>query len=446
VVTRVPLGGSPLHTSRARNPGGGSERFRYDAPVNRARVAALALLALVLVCSSGAGSAAGDAQKPVVILLSWDGTRHDYPERVETPALARMQRDGARAERLTPVFPSSTFPNHVSLATGTYVDRHGIIENSFRDASGKPFDYGNDASWIAAEPLWIAAERQHVPAAVFFWVGSESTWHGRAATFRMTPFDAKIAESRKVEQILAWLDLPPDERPGLIMSWWHGCDAVGHEKGPNSPEVARQLAAQDRELAKLFAGLDQRGAWPYTTVIVTADHGMTEVREIADVQSPLDRAGLEARIDFAGGEAQVYLADRNQLAQALAAYAGAKRFHAYASDAQPPALRGHYPGRGGDITVIAEPPAAVGRGGWRQTLANWWNWWRGGALRGAHGYDPSVPDMGAIFFALGRGVPAGTKLGEVRSIDVAPTAAALLGIDPPEESEGRALFSVPRAR
>ena len=444
MVTRVPLGGSPLHTSRACSGAGGSERFRYDAPVIRARVAALALLAAVCLCSFGAGGAAADAQKPVVILLSWDGTRWDYPERVETRALARMQRDGARAERLTPVFPSSTFPNHVSLATGTYVDRHGIIENSFRDASGKPFDYGNDASWIEAEPLWIAAERQHVPAAVFFWVGSESEWHGRAATFRMTPFDNKIPESRKVEQILAWIDLPPAQRPGLIMSWWHGCDGVGHEKGPNSPEIAKQLAAQDRELAKLFNGLDQRGAWAYTTVIVTADHGMTEVREIADVQSPLDRACIAAaHIDFGGGEAQIYLADKRQLAQALAAYAGASHLHAYASDAQPPALRGHYPGRGGEITVIADPPAAVGRGGMRQTLANWWNWLKGGVLRGAHGYDPSTPDMGAIFFALGRGVPAGEKLGDVRTIDVAPTVAALLGIQPPEQSEGRALFGAP---
>ena len=59
---------------------------------------------------------------------------------------------------------------------------------------------------------------------------------------------------------------------------------------------------------------------------------------------------------------------------------------------------------------------------------------------GAHGYDPKLPDMGAIFFALGRGVPAGTKLGEVRAIDVAPTVAALLEIEPPQSSEGRPLF------
>src|SRR5258708_3026671 len=89
-ATRVPLGGSGLHTSRARSRAGGSLGFRYDAAVIRARVAGLALLALVGICSYGAGARAGE--RPVVILLSWDGTRHDYPERVETPALARMQR------------------------------------------------------------------------------------------------------------------------------------------------------------------------------------------------------------------------------------------------------------------------------------------------------------------------------------------------------------------
>lgn len=406
----------------------------------RVRLAALVLLALASLCTIGAD--ARGAERPVVIVLSWDGTRWDYPERTAVPALARMQRDGARAERLTPVFPSSTFPNHVSLATGTYPDRHGIIENNFRDASGRTFDYGNDANWIEAEPLWIAAERQHVPAAVFFWVGSESEWHGRAATYRISPFDAKVPESRKVAQILAWMDLPPEQRPGLIMSWWHGCDGVGHELGPDAPEIAQQLAAQDRELGALFAGLDARKAWSYTTVIVTADHGMSEVRAIADVESPLDRAGIRARFDFGGGEAQVYLADPAQRDAALAAYAGEKDLRAYPSDALPDGLRGHFPGRGGEITVLVAPPYAVGRGGGlRQRLVTWWNWLLGKPLRGAHGYDPKLPEMHAIFFALGSGVPAGAKLGEVRTIDVAPTAAALLGIDPPSSSEGRALFA-----
>jgi hypothetical protein len=33
----------------------------------------------------------------VVVLLSWDGVRHDYPDRAALPGLARMAADGVRA-------------------------------------------------------------------------------------------------------------------------------------------------------------------------------------------------------------------------------------------------------------------------------------------------------------------------------------------------------------
>jgi predicted AlkP superfamily pyrophosphatase or phosphodiesterase len=410
--------------------------------VIRARVAALARICLVVLCTLGAEARAADPA-PVVILLSWDGTRWDYPARVETQALARMARDGASASRLTPVFPSSTFPNHVSLATGTYPDRHGIIENSFTDRSGKRFSYGNDASWIAAEPLWVAAERQHVRAAVYFWVGSESEWKGTAATYRKKPFDAAVGEAAKVDQILAWLDLPAETRPGLIMSWWHGCDKVGHDLGPDAPEIASQLLDQDRQLARLFAGLDARGAWTYTTVIVASDHGMASISRAIDAEPALAAAGIRARVDDASGLAQVYLADPSQLDAALAALAKVDGVRAYANARLPERLRSNFPGRSGDVAVLVSPPNVLAHVDWRVTLASWWGWLTG-KHRGAHGYDPTVPEMGAIFYALGRGVPRGAELGEVRSIDVAPTVSALLGIAPPESSEGRALFSVTR--
>ena len=88
-----------------------------------------------------------------VILLSLDGVRYDYAERAETPGLDRMASTGARAQRLLPVFPANTFPNHVSLATGTYVDTHGIVGNRFHDRERGEFDYSDDASWIEAEPI-----------------------------------------------------------------------------------------------------------------------------------------------------------------------------------------------------------------------------------------------------------------------------------------------------
>ena len=113
--------------------------------------------------------------KPTVVLLSWDGLRFDFPDRGTFPGLLRMEQAGVRAGRLIPVFPSNTFPTHVSLATGTFPDRHGIVDNHFYDRrEARWYHKSSEADWIKAEPLWIAAERQGVLTATYFWVGSES--------------------------------------------------------------------------------------------------------------------------------------------------------------------------------------------------------------------------------------------------------------------------------
>ena len=384
--------------------------------------------------------------RPLVILLSFDGVRHDYLERGPLPAFERMARDGARAEALVPIFPSTTFPNHVALATGTYADRHGIVGNKFLDETLGEFDYGNDARFLEAEPLWAAAERQGVPAATFFWVGSETDWHGVGARYRKAPFDARIGEGEKVAQILAWLDLPEPERPGLVMAWWHGADHAGHEHGPDAKETTAALRAQDRALAKLLAGLDERKAWDETTLVVVSDHGMTTYEKTVDVRAVLKEAGVRTRrVIQAVASAQIHLKDPAQAARAVEVLRALPGVQAWARDQVPERLRYRHP-RVGDVVALAEPPLALlpandrgaRFGGLRRLL--------GGAL-GAHGYDPTRYDeMHGIFLALGRGVPAGARLPRVRAIDVAPTVARLLGIGPPASSEGTPIAPLTASR
>ena len=57
---------------------------------------------------------------------------------------------------------------------------------------------------------------------------------------------------------------------------------------------------------------------------------------------------------------------------------------------------------------------------------------------GAHGYDPSLPDMSAIFLAAGPDFGHGT-LGSVRNIDIAPTIDQILGVTPAATVQGKAL-------
>jgi predicted AlkP superfamily phosphohydrolase/phosphomutase len=58
---------------------------------------------------------------------------------------------------------------------------------------------------------------------------------------------------------------------------------------------------------------------------------------------------------------------------------------------------------------------------------------------GIHGPAPWRRKLHAIFYAAGPLVRAGTEVGLVQGVDVAPTVAALLGIEPPRDSTGRAL-------
>lgn len=51
------------------------------------------------------------------------------------------------------------------------------------------------------------------------------------------------------------------------------------------------------------------------------------------------------------------------------------------------------------------------------------------AAAGTHGYLNTDMQMQAIFIASGAGIPKGVQLGVISNLDVAPTIAALLGIE-----------------
>ena len=396
--------------------------------------------------TAAAASAAAPADtRPIVILLSWDGVRHDYLDRqpaARLPALARMQRQGARAASLRAGWPSSTFPGHVTLATGAWAERHGIVDNSFIDRRRGEFRMGDAAGWLQAEPLWIAAERQGVPAATFYWVGSESDWRGARQRYRQAPFDGSVDEPTKVRQILAWLDLPKDKAPRLIMSWWHGADDAGHDHGPDSNEVAEAMRAQDAALGQLLAGIDARRLWPRLTLLIVSDHGMTAVDRVFDLPGWLAEQGIAARVSAGSGVAHVFLersADLGRVERGLKKVGGLRTWR---NAELPAAMHLRHVSRTGDLVVVAQPPVALHELNAFQRPAFRFLRWCCDYRTGAHGYDPALPAMQGVLLAMGRGIAPGQRLPSVSQVDVAPTVARLLRIAPPRDAIGQAIAGV----
>ena len=58
------------------------------------------------------------ASQSSLLVISFDGYRHDYNEMYEAIDFNQFIDTGVKAKSLKPVFPTLTFPNHFSIATG----------------------------------------------------------------------------------------------------------------------------------------------------------------------------------------------------------------------------------------------------------------------------------------------------------------------------------------
>ena len=359
--------------------------------------------------------------------------RHDFPDRGDFPALKRIEKSGIRAGRLTPVYLSNTFPGHVSMATGTTPDIHGIVDNVFLDKEKGLYAYSGGADWLRAEPLWVAAERQGIKAATYFWVGSETDWQGQSTSYRIAPFEGSRPEADKVDKIIEWLDLPVSERPRLIMSYWKGTDTTGHFRGPNHGAIVEDINEQDIELGRLLEAVDSRKLWPKTTLIIVSDHGMTRVTESVEFETALEAAELDVMVTGGDAGQHIHLKKSSDEAAVLKILDMNPHLTVLQGDEIPTGMAA--PNRTGDIIVISEPPYTLSRADTLFTKAIAFFSPMLGWESGAHGFNPDLPDMGGIFFAMGRGITAGKKIKNVHQLDIAPTVADILGIDAPAEAK-----------
>ena len=412
---------------------------------------ALAPLALALLfagsvaCSAAARRGAGESEIEAraaapadtgayVVVVSFDGLRHDFLDRVAAPAFRRVAARGVRADALIPVFPTKTFPNHYAIATGSYGATHGIVANTFydpaRDAWFSLYDRTavEDGRWYGGEPIWAAAERQGVRTATFFWPGSEAAIGGRRPTHWLR-YDGTTPNATRVDSSIAWLRLPVALRPRLVMLYFSDVDEAAHHFGPATPESDSAVAAVDRALGRL---LDSLAALPFAdrvNVVLVSDHGMVRVgpgQVIAlDTLVPLDSAvrsgdpGPLLSLWFGGDTAR-----REAVHQALSRTLRHARVYRRAEI--PARWRVRETPRIGDLLVVAEHGWLVARTAPATSPAP-----------GQHGYDPADPDVQGIFLAAGPGIRALGRIAPLENIHIHPLVAHLLGIQPSAMADGR---------
>ena len=387
------------------------------------------LVALALVCATPAAQRDGT---PIVILVSFDGWRWDYIDRQPTPNLKALAARGVRARALIPSFPVLTFPNHYTLVTGLYPEHHGVVGNTMRDAAmperfTQSSETAKEAFWWGGEPIWATASRQGLRAATMFWPGSEAPIGGvRPAYWK--PFDQEFPTRDRVAQVLTWLALPSTERPALVTLYFHDVDSAGHDFGPDSRELATAVARLDAALGELVAGVHRLGLDGRTTIVAVSDHGMAPVSygRVVYLDAFVDMDTVE--ILEAGANLQLTPRDGDVEGLYRRLHGKHPRLAIYKRQDVPARL--HFSDNPRIPAIVGIPDA-----GWTATTGQ--RLAQDELHLGAHGFEPTTPDMGALFVAAGPSLRRGLVVAPFENVHVYELLCRILAIAP-AKNDGRA--------
>ena len=373
-------------------------------------------------------AAARQTPAPILILISFDGWRWDYLDfdAVDAPHLRALAARGVRSEGLIPSFPTSTFPNHFTLVTGLYPDRHGIVSNSIVDRTIGPERFtmssqtATDPRWWNGEPIWTTAIRQGRRSATMFWPGSEAIH----PTY-WKPFQNALPNADRVAQALTWLALPEAERPSVVTIYFSDTDTAAHQSGPRSPAVIAAARRLDESLGQLQSGLARLGLADRTTIVVVSDHGMSETSSdrriflsdyIADEAVDVVDSGALLAINPRAGRTvdEVFraLSGRHPSLSISTRETVPAELH-YGRHPRVPAIIGlAAPGWLVQVRRPAGPPLSPPR------------------IGGAHGYDSRHRDMHGLFVAAGPRIRRGLIAPRFENVHVYAFLCAVLGLTP----------------
>lgn len=417
---------------------------------------------------------------------------------LKIPTLRRLMAAGAWSRPgVVGVYPSVTYPAHTTIVTGARPARHGIYGNGvFEPPPGEP-----SGAWywfareIKADTLWQAAARAGLKTALVSWPVSTGAgdWNvpeiwkpggtreqsrermreharPRGLLEEVARADAQLyaavtadegddMRTRFAEYLLA------EKRPDVALVHLFDLDHFEHDYGAFTREAFAMLEKSDAYVARLLAAAERAGTLPETAVLVVSDHGFRRLRRMIHANVILERAGLLKwrQVRDSRGEPRRVVGEWRAVAYTSGAYCAVMLRDPEDRDAFWQARAAFIAYEGGGLGA-----AGGGRGGGRGVLRfvgraeldqlgadprpafaldpregySFEPSYAADAIvetkqRGQHGYLPTPPDYRAAFIASGPGI-ARRDLGEVRMIDIGPTAAALLNLRL-RHAEGRAL-------
>ena len=372
------------------------------------------------------------------------------------------------------------------MITGATPAKHGIIGNSVFDReTGDQVTYIGDRAFTKDEcvrtpTLYDAVHQAGMKTASILWPASKAAksldWNipepPEELEHYVTPGLAKELDEAGISigKLPAWgwghdfapmrdalytrvaVHLLARYQPNLTLLHLVTPDAVEHDYGPETEEAYWSAGDADDRIREIWEALQQGPLAGRTDLFVVSDHGFAPVdkqvrpnvllRKMGFVT--LDRkgqvVGRKAWANAAGGSAGVYLFYRENLerdvsrireqlagVEGIESVFGQEEFAAFGLPSPEENTQQ------ADLMLSVEPGYGFNnRADGEEVVA------ATGSNTGTHGHRPNQEFMHAAFVASGPHIRRGVELGVVSIIDVAPTIAAIFGVELPE-AEGRVL-------
>ncbi len=188
--------------------------------------------------------------------------------------------EGVQVEKVENTYITKTYPNHYTLVTGLHAETHGIVANEMYDPiHNRSFSMEGpevyDAWWWEeAVPLWVTNQKAGRKSGAAMWPGSDVAIGGAYPTHYLR-YNASMAFETRVGKLIDWFSGPKAINFGVL--YWEEPDESGHKLGPESPQMDAVIADIDEKLGFLRGKLKTAGLYDKVNLIVTSDHGMTQL-------------------------------------------------------------------------------------------------------------------------------------------------------------------------
>lgn len=425
----------------------------------------LALVALAALAATPAAPAQDSAPPRHVMVLVVDGLN---PGEVDdlTPNLLAIQEEGTRYADSRSVLVAETLPNHVAMMTGVLPGRSRIVANKIvADANAADAIDSQDPALIGAgvETLQTTVETRcsdvqtgTVLSKEYLFQIFSAGGRQKSADFHWEP-TPQIPESDHApdgfttEALLAHLETIDPAKPSFTFVNLGDVDRMGHVDftgglTDSALQAQRRLALEDTDLhvGRIRSALEDHALWDDLVLIVVSDHGMdwsqphkfvdpvAALEDAGYVDSPADEGG-----DFSfapnGGAGAIYVHDRGIVSEVAAALKAAdlEGVDRILTGSELADL-GMNSDLAGDVVVFVD----AGYRAARMTGSE-------NAVPGNHGHavtQHAVLVVSGGHDAVAQGTIDGpdqellvNPAGRPGTMSVAPTVAALLGLESPNE-------------